>query len=281
MAPTTSETTRALRSHSNMPQATRTPQQLFYYLKDRILQANGPDYLEMEGIPPATGHLVARSLSEDGDVERKSVIMGYNSITQTFSVNMPNGLHNCCLSWATEQHKDAFMQGFFAPGEARHVRLCGTDRFDNFLPPYTASYKEPDAFIINPASGSPLPSIVTESGYSESVRKLYDHKDLWLQGGAPHVNVVILLKWYKRIRNRIAGWVELHRRGVGVPLRITLFPAPPSGTPPQHLTLFRSDLYPGGVVPAGRNANDAWEWSIDILREHARDAMRREGLVPV
>lgn len=61
-----------------MPQASRTPQQLFYYLKHRILQTDRTTYFELEGIPPVTGRLVARTLAEDGEVERTSPTSGYD-----------------------------------------------------------------------------------------------------------------------------------------------------------------------------------------------------------
>ena len=50
-----------------------TAQKLFYTLKKRILDTNGPSYFELGVMSPETGHLVARSLCEDGNVERKSI----------------------------------------------------------------------------------------------------------------------------------------------------------------------------------------------------------------
>ncbi|GLA87419.1 hypothetical protein AtubIFM56815_001845 [Aspergillus tubingensis] len=197
-----------------MFQAGRTPEQLFTYLKYRILQTDRTTYFELEGISPATGQLVARSLAEDGEVERRSPTLGYDSATEIFSVNMATFLHNCCLSWTSDQILEAHLQGIFTSNESRHVNLGGNSGFyGNFVSPWADSYKEPDTYIINYESPSPLPTVVIESGYTESTARLYADRDLWLQGGAPHVNVVILIKWNKRVDNHIGGWIKLHRRG--------------------------------------------------------------------
>lgn len=86
--------------------------------------------------------------------------------------------------------------------------------FFSFPAPWaTGSYKEPDFHIIHP--NTLLATVVIECGYyNESNTKLQCDKDLWLLGGAPHVNVVILIKWDKEAdSNRVSGWIELHRRG--------------------------------------------------------------------
>ncbi|RAK91962.1 hypothetical protein BO79DRAFT_214907 [Aspergillus costaricaensis CBS 115574] len=171
-----------------MFQAGRTPQQLFTYLKYRILQTGRTTYFELEGIPPDTGQLVARSLAEDGEVERRSPTLRY--------------------------YLEAHLQGIFTSNESRHVNLGGNSGFyGSFVSPWADSYKEPDTYIMNYESLSPLPTVVIESGYAESTARLYADRDLWLQGGALHVNVVILIKWNKRVDNHIDGWIELHRRG--------------------------------------------------------------------
>lgn len=59
-----------------------------------------------------------------------------------------------------------------------------------------------------------------ESGLSESWHRLLRDRTLWLQGGAPHVNAVLLVKWVQRVNGRIAGYLEVHRRGGGTSPRL-------------------------------------------------------------
>ncbi|KAK2802334.1 hypothetical protein FQN51_004627 [Onygenales sp. PD_10] len=63
-------------------------------------------------------------------------------------------------------------------------------------------------------------------------------------------------------------------------LQEDIFPGPPPGSPPQTIDFYRGDLYMGGAVPAGRNANEVWAWQIDTLREIAEQDVRLEGKLP-
>lgn len=51
------------------------------------------------------------------------------------------------------------------------------------------------------------PTIVVESGFSESHRKLLKDKDVWIMGAAPHVNVVLLLSW-SRVKTGMKATLE-------------------------------------------------------------------------
>lgn len=131
-----------------------------------------------------------------------------------------------------------------------------------------------------------MPSVVVETGYTESWPKVQEDRDLWLQGDAPFVNVVVLVKFNKRSNGRVAAYIEVHRPGGQQGTRVVssqrirvkpprlanvsifpdIFPSPPPGTPPQQIIFHRRDFYTGGVVPQGRNPNDAWAWDLDELR---------------
>jgi hypothetical protein len=79
--------------------------------------------------------------------------------------------------------------------------------FKNFHPPYNSSSKEPD-FCVLP-EGLDLPTIVIEAGWSETNQRLQRDKALWLRGGAGDVKLVLLVKWYKRVNDRVAGTAEV------------------------------------------------------------------------
>jgi hypothetical protein len=59
--------------------------------------------------------------------------------------------------------------------------------------------------------GMNMPTIVIESGWSESRPQLHQDRDLWLRGGAPSVQVVLVLKWSKNNANRVKGDIEVFR----------------------------------------------------------------------
>ena len=75
--------------------------------------------------------------------------------------------------------------------------------FSEFDDGYKTSLKEPD-LCIRPV-GMALPTIVLESGWSESRAQLYRDRDLWLHGGAGLVQLVIVIKWTKDAVKRVEG----------------------------------------------------------------------------
>lgn len=79
--------------------------------------------------------------------------------------------------------------------------------FKTFSDPYEASRKEPDQCIL--PAGNILPSVVVESGWSESRSQMRRDLDLWLHGGEHVVNLVIILKWTKSVSRHVRGDVEV------------------------------------------------------------------------
>lgn len=65
--------------------------------------------------------------------------------------------------------------------------------FSQFGDGYNTSRKEPD-MCIRPVDMA-LPSIVLESGWSETRQQLYRDRDPWLHGGSGLVQLVIVIKW--------------------------------------------------------------------------------------
>lgn len=102
--------------------------------------------------------------------------------------------------------------------------------FTGFLGQYTSSRKEPDAHII-PLTLD-MPTVVVESGWSESRAQLHRDRDLWLIGGRGVVNVVIVIKWVRNSSNQVKGDIEL-------------FDLDPQGAVrslQQEVTIFKSHL---------------------------------------
>ena len=86
-------------------------------MKDQIVTTNGPSSFQVEGVAPETGYQVARSLSEDGDVERKSPIITFNPMVGRLSVVIPTGIHDSVLTWVSFEGRKASRTGFFTSHE--------------------------------------------------------------------------------------------------------------------------------------------------------------------
>lgn len=82
--------------------------------------------------------------------------------------------------------------------------------FSGFSGRYQGSSKEPD-FFFRPDTDD-FPSIVFESGWSESLPRLESDKNLWLNG-TKSVELVFLLKWTRLSERRVAGHIEVWTRG--------------------------------------------------------------------
>jgi len=80
--------------------------------------------------------------------------------------------------------------------------------FHGFAPPFASSSKEPDQ-CIRPR-GLATPTVVFESGWSESHLGLLRDADLWLRGGAGNVQLVFIFNWSKLTGNRVKGVVEVY-----------------------------------------------------------------------
>lgn len=53
------------------------------------------------------------------------------------------------------------------------------------------------------------PTLVIESGWSESRPELHQDRDVWLMGGAATTEIVMILKWSKSTGRKVEGDVEV------------------------------------------------------------------------
>ncbi|GAB1202561.1 hypothetical protein APSETT445_001179 [Aspergillus pseudonomiae] len=196
---------------------------------------NAPAYFEKDDIAPETGHLVARSLAVDGDVERKGVITLFNPLHQVLSINMPMGIHEVVHDWVTTEFKvTTVLGGFFTGEELESFSVFPSKGYDNFAPPYNNTYKEADTTI--EFEDIPLSMVRVEVGYSESL--LLRDQEVWIVRGAPHVRAMLLVKWNIRRNNQVAGYLELHRPGVANPPRLRKRPSGHVGSDDQGKARF-------------------------------------------
>lgn len=142
-----------------------------------------------------------------------------------------------------------------------------------------------------------MPSVVIESGWSETYPRLLSDMQLWLNGSVD-VNVVLVLKWSKLSNSRVSGFIEAWVRDTNGPLKQqaavcisilllqpwqviiimqAIFPA--GQNPQQTVTITRGDLF-GAHLATGTNANDVLPLSLNSLRSLAQEDLALMGLIP-
>lgn len=148
--------------------------------------------------------------------------------------------------------------------------------------PYAGSRKEPDLGV--QIDNLTYPTLVMETGWSESLTRLRADMNLWLVGSSD-TNVVIILKW-RRVANtvQVKGDLEVYRRDRnGIPFlqqSEVIFPAPPQALAQlQQVSLSRRELFGRGIFQ-GSNANDQFSLPLDELRTVATEALARMRLLP-
>ncbi|KAL1851144.1 hypothetical protein Plec18167_001914 [Paecilomyces lecythidis] len=193
------------------------------------------------------------------------------------------GRFSCHQPWAINQKARWNRAGLTTTEEDEDLNVSVGTTISFVSGPYANSRKEPDLFF-EPGCRR-FPSLVMESGWSESLSRHQDDVNLWLVGGQGEVKATIILNW-QRVTNTdtVKGSVYLYtldRDGIPrLKQNITVFPAPPPAqAATEQLVLSRREIF-GGDVHQGRNPNDEFTFSINLLREMAIDALGWMGLVP-
>ncbi|QKX53153.1 uncharacterized protein TRUGW13939_00229 [Talaromyces rugulosus] len=196
---------------------------------------------------------------------------------------MPTRVHDCHQPWVVSQKFEWTVSGLITAAEFHFLNVFVGTTINFVGGPYSGAIKEPD-LLIQP-DNQHLPSVIIESGWSESVPRLRDDMNLWLVGGGGKVRAAIILSWQRLSNtNQVRGNLELYTLDRnGMPQHNTdlaIFPSPtPAVAAAQQLILTRREVF-GDHVPPGRNPTDQLPFSINILRGEARDALQLMGLIP-
>lgn len=101
----------------------------FLQVKNDILAARDRVFLEYGSVEPSIGSRAALSLDEDGEIEGKSVIINYDSVTQVFTVDMPTAIPNCYQAWIINQFVEARVEsGFLTGAEFKNIFIGSNTR---------------------------------------------------------------------------------------------------------------------------------------------------------
>ncbi|KAJ9216105.1 hypothetical protein DTO166G4_2349 [Paecilomyces variotii] len=248
-------------------------------LHRELSQGEGEQSLEWELVDIAVAERIGQEL--DRTLENRNIRFTFDACTKTLRlVTMVSDIHECHIPWLSFSFGELRANGLLTTPEFRSISIHVCTRFTGFLGQYTSSRKEPDAHII-PLSLD-MPTVVVESGWSESRAQLQRDRDLWLIGG--RVNVMIVIKWVKSSSNEVAGDIavfDLDSQGaVRCLQQQIIFPEPPpSIADAQQIRLTRGQIF-GSSLPPGQNAAQILPLELSELRYQARASLRRMGLTP-
>ncbi|QSS56973.1 ornithine decarboxylase antizyme [Histoplasma capsulatum var. duboisii H88] len=153
-----------------------SPQKIFNEIIHKIPTIQKFTEIIYENISPSDGALICQSLEASEHVERRNIRVNFNAFTRTLRIRiMPTELHDAHQRWAIDALVEWTQDGLLSREEQRALDAgVGTNFFFR-------------------ADTDDFPSIVMESGWSESLPYLRADKDLWIKGNN-FVQLVILLK---------------------------------------------------------------------------------------
>ncbi|KAN0081831.1 hypothetical protein V8E54_003129 [Elaphomyces granulatus] len=222
-------------------------------------------------------------MSVTPDIERLHPKIDFDSLTGTLYIRiLPTELHATHNRWMTIEFGRMLNRNFLTMDEFEALDTLGG--LHSGLSPLRAFKNQSklldhSEFLEFLRYGTPYRSrLVIESGWSESLAQLRQDRNVWLNGGRPEVQIVILINW-KKVTAGVKGTVEVYVQGSSQPLQEeTIFPEP-AGTPAQTITVTRGDIFGASIFP-GRNAADQWQLDISLLRQLAKEKLTKMELDP-
>ncbi|CRG90861.1 hypothetical protein PISL3812_07907 [Talaromyces islandicus] len=257
-APTSTSTTRYPSFLPKAPPADLIIHQILTYREDGHTERT----FEWSEVEEHTALTVYNALQRQE--EGRGFRCGWNSLLKTFSVvTMVTEIHECLASWMGTMAIEMGIAGFLTLQDVNDLLFLPIAESRSFRGQYQGSIKQPD-YTIRPAVAT-MPTIVCESGWSESAAKLREDMRIWLIGGRPHVQAVFVAEFSKRRDGRVAGIVEQFEPDPNGDIRSVqkenIFPAP-SNAAQQRMTITRGHIW-GVHLPAGQNKNATFHLSVD------------------
>ncbi|KAK2795256.1 hypothetical protein FQN52_006186 [Onygenales sp. PD_12] len=257
-------------------------QQLFGTIKHDILAAHQEAHFTYEDVDLATGPSLLASLEQAPTIEAVCPRLSFNSYTKTLDIDvMHTFTRDCHQAWLNEEVARMGDSLFITPAERSLLDRSTGTTFRGFQDPYAASENQPDMSIVH--HGHYFPSVVIESGWSESFDRLHRDMRLWLVGGAGQVCLVLLFKWTKMPGNYVKGVVESWDSDPTGNERLLqteiIYPIPNSGSGNQVIRITRGQLF-GAMLPTGRKRDDIYGLSVSNLRHKSNISLQRDGYRP-
>ncbi|QKX54989.1 uncharacterized protein TRUGW13939_02079 [Talaromyces rugulosus] len=218
----------------------------------------------------------------DNFAENQATRLTYDAELKVFRVVvMPTPTHEAHIDWLHQSILDAVGAGHLTSPESKRLRLSGANRKRLTNTANQTSTKEPDALLI-PFSVT-VPTIVVETGWSESKRQLVRDKNIWLGDTRGQVQAVIVIKWRPNYHTReVSGVLEVHKPNASpngtLDQTEKIFPIPTNGTS-QVIQFTKAELFAGSPMSI-QNPGQLIDFTLDALRLTAQEAMQEHGFNP-
>ncbi|RHZ54212.1 hypothetical protein CDV55_102387 [Aspergillus turcosus] len=258
----------------------QTEQHMFTHILKEIKNTKFPAEITYHSVPSEWGALIADHIDKHEYTESSNAKVSFNNIAKKLVIRiMPTRVHACHNDWVHRVYRQWIRQNLVTLDHLDNIRTFTDNTQERFAAPYANSRKIPDLCIM--PDNQYQPSFVIEVGWSESHERLMDDMKLWMEGGAPYVKNVLIIKWAMNANTKeVRGKAELYARDpAGNPYcsqQSVLFPATITG---NSLYITAGDLF-GPLLPQGVAATTLLPLSMDILRQEARDAMVHMGVTP-
>ncbi|KAG0640491.1 hypothetical protein HOY80DRAFT_1021894 [Tuber brumale] len=204
-------------------------------------------------------------------------------------VVMPTALHETAFSWITTEFFRWAYDHLLTPVaisaiECGHITyIDGEIAYENFVGGFEGSSKTPDLSCRPRIDGirREFPTVVLESGWAESEAQSLRDLQLWQEGSAGAVRIVIFFKMSRpSITNQIKATLKICRYGAGNAPIISsyqIFPTPAQPVADPWITM--DELF-GGNTPSGLNPETQLPLSVNRLRREVEVQIRQQGHEP-
>ncbi|KAG0643019.1 hypothetical protein HOY80DRAFT_1100847 [Tuber brumale] len=248
------------------------------------LETRNPEFLVFQELDPIVSTEILDNLLHPNDnTNTFGCRIHFVAPDRYLKVVMPTTLHESSVIWMRNEFKLWMCYNLLTPTAGVAI-FDGLITQDKFLGDFEGSSKTPDLCYIPCINGimREFPTVVLESGWTESQAQLLRDCQIWHEGSGGGVRIVILFKMFPPNRNnQIKATLTFCRYGVGNVQTISsylIFPPPAQPVDDPWITI--DELF-GSCTPDGLNPETQLPLSINRLRIVVGAAVRRRGHEPV
>ncbi|RPB04943.1 hypothetical protein L873DRAFT_1186548 [Choiromyces venosus 120613-1] len=248
------------------------------------IQKRSPELLIFNDVDPDDFADVLKGLRRRTNyLERRSFRIHWFAPDKILKVVMPSQLHECVAAWLFEMITAARGQGLIPQAWDETIDIKPSPTYNNFIGEYAGSVKEADLTFIprvgpERAQKAAFPSVVLESGWSESAEQLQRDARLWQVGSGREVRVVLHAKFYQpNQQNQVRLVLSINRARPGGHPTPAILPVPVD--PPPNPSISLDEFYAGDCPPT---MDPATHVPLDLARLRVRAAQEIEerGNIP-
>ncbi|PWW78046.1 hypothetical protein C7212DRAFT_316298, partial [Tuber magnatum] len=174
------------------------------------IQKRSPELLVFDDVDPKDFEALRQGLrGPSSDWEGFSFRIHWFRGERVLKIVMPSKMHECVGAWISATISRASRRGLIPDLWEDTMQVMNAPEYDNFVGDYAGYLKEADVTFVpfvgpNWTEPAEFPSVVLESGWSESSTRLLEDARLWQIGSQMAVRVVLLAKFYREDQNNCA-----------------------------------------------------------------------------